>query len=341
MHIKKVSASEYQRMTREMPALALPATLGADYICVDAVRDSRLQPWFIAVDSGFERWMHGFHVSDIPGTPWRDASSPYGYGGPLSSSSELEFLNKCWELYSRFMIDHRIIAEYVRFHPLLMNDRFYGGQIEDNRDVVLWDLEQPDIASSYPTRLRSVIRKAERNSICYLERDLSGYTRKFMDFYNTAMQQMGADAFYLFSTEYFNALAATSIAKLSVCIKGEDSIEGNWLAAAVFLETDEIVEYHLAGSSPEGRSLGASSFLLDHAARAAQRRGRTFMYLGGGSDRSSENRLLFFKGAFSQKRLKYRTGSTVFNPVGRDEVKLAYPAEWSAHPERPIFHRKV
>jgi hypothetical protein len=326
---------------RELPLPAMPATLCAEYVRADAVRDSRLKPWFIVVDSELGTWMQGIHISEIPGTPWRDASSPYGYGGPLSTSIDTHFLRQCWNLYAKYMFDQRIVAEYVRFHPLMGNDQFYGGQIADNRDVVLLDLEALDLMTMYVPRLRSVIRKAGRESIRYVEADLHANAHRFVELHRAAMREMGADSFYLFSLEYFNALAATGMSTLGVCVRKNEGVGGTWLAAAIFLESGESAEYHLAANTLEGRTVGASSYLIDQAARNARGRGRKLMYLGGGSDRSPENRLLFFKAAFSPKRLMYRTGSTVFNAAGRDEVKLAYPTEWSAHPDRPIFHRKV
>ena len=325
-----------------LPFAAPPATLCAHYLSADAARDSRLQPWFIVVDSEFGTWMHGVHVTDIGGTQWRDASSPYGYGGPLSTSTDAEFLSECWKTYAKFMREQRIVVEYVRFHPLLGNERFYGGQIADNRDVVLLDLGAADFAASYAPRVRTLLRKADRQEICYVETEFAAAAQRFADFHWAAMKAMGADAFYIFSLEYFRSLAATGMARLGVCVSKRDSGAGDvWLAAAIFLEFGDTVEYHLAASSADGRTVGASSFLIDQAARLASQRGRKCIYLGGGSDRSPQNPLLFFKEGFSARRLIYRTGSAVFNAAGRDEVKLAYPIEWGAHPDRPIFHRKV
>jgi hypothetical protein len=341
LRIRIVSASQYQSLICEL-SLSPPATLCAEYLNADAARDSRLQPWFIVVDSESGTWMHDVHVTDIPGTPWRDASSPYGYGGPLSTCEQADFLSQCWNTYAKFMFEQRIVAEYIRFHPLLRNDRFYGGQISDNREVVVLDLKVADFDARYVPRVRSLLRRVDRQAICYLEADLAANAQRFVDFHWAAMKAIGADGFYLFSIEYFSALAATGLARLGVCVRESDAgIHGSWLAAAIFLESGETAEYHLAANSADGRTVGASSFLIDQAARLAQQRGRKYLYLGGGSDRSPQNPLLFFKAGFSPTRLMYRTGSTVFNAVGRDEVKHAYPLEWSAYPDRPIFHRKV
>ena len=48
-------------------------------------------------------------------------------------------------------------------------------------------------------------------------------------------------------------------------------------------------------------------------------RGCASFYLGGGTDTSADNPLLFFKAAFSPQRLTYRTGWTVFNDPAYDD----------------------
>ena len=116
---------------------------------------------------------------------------------------------------------------------------------------------------------------------------------------------------------------------------------GDWLAAGLFLDGRGMREYHLAAATDEGRKLGASSLALHEAALAARRSGMHKLYLGGGTDAGADNPLLFFKSAYSPQRLTYRTGSTVFDAAAYDELKNRYPAEWAAHPDRPIFYRMV
>ena len=333
---------EVQSYARDWGLESVPPTLSAEYVVADASRNALLQPWFVAINSESDAWIHGVHVTEIPGTAWRDASSPYGYGGPIATSTDDEFLRLCWSSYVQFMNEQRIVAEYVRFHPALGNERFYGGNIADNREVVTVDLDGVDVAAGYAPRLRTTLRKADKKAIVYLETDLGASAERFYEFHWSALREMGADSFYLFPLEYFRALAASGVARLAVCVHDDGAMEqGHWLAAAIFLEANVASEYHLAASSREGRALGASSFLLDQAAMSAQRRGRKYLYLGGGTDRNPTNPLLFFKAGFSPKRLMYLTGSTIFNSRGREEVKQAYPDEWRAHSDRPIFHRKV
>jgi hypothetical protein len=316
----------------------LPATLHPGYVAADATRDSRLQPAYLAYESQGECWMHSVHLTEVPGTNVKDASSPYGYGGPLATTRDRAFIEAAWSAYCAWMRDQSVVVEYVRFHPVLGNERDYGGHVVDNRQVVCVDLTVEDLASNYAPRLRQTLKKPLRAGLAYEEMPLGVHARAFGEFYRQAMGEIGADTFYLFSDAYFEELARSELTTLGICRR---AAAGEWLAAALFLDGRGVREYHLAATSEEGRQLAASGFVLHEAALAARRLGMQSLYLGGGTDTSADNALLFFKGAFSPQRLLYRTGWHVFDAHAYDGLKQRFAAEWQAHPERPIFYRKV
>ena len=315
-----------------------PATLHPGYVAADAARDSRLQPIYLAFQKDGHSWMHCLHLTDVADTPWKDASSPYGYGGPICTTDEPEFIAAAWAAYDAWMAEHKVVVEYVRFHPVLGNERYYGGHVVDNRQVVSVDLTATDFVSGYASRLRQTLKKAQAGGLTYEESALKTRAAEFARYHRAAMREMQTDAFFLFADDYFQRLADSGFAKLGVC---SGSAGGDWLAAAVFLDGPGVREYHLAAATGEGRAVGASSLLLHEAALAARAQGMSMLYLGGGSDTRPENPLLFFKSAFSRQRLPYRTGWHVFNTQAYDELKDCYPSEYAAHPERPIFYRKV
>jgi hypothetical protein len=318
-----------------------PATLHPYYVASDAARNPALQPAYLSFESQGDCWMHALHLTEVPGTALKDGSSPFGYGGPLSSSSDPAFLAAAWQAYISWMRDQHVAVEYVRFHPLLGNQRHYGGHVEDNRQVVCVDLEAEDFAQNYALRLRQTLKKAADAGLIYEEHGAGPWAREFAAYHRTAMGEMQADPFYLFSDDYFERLAGSGLAKLGVCRHGDGRSPGRWLAAALFLDGAGTREYHLAATTDEGRKAGASSFALHRAALAARGQGLRKLYLGGGTDARPDNPLLFFKSAYSRARLTYRTGWTVFDPDAYDRLKDCYPSEWAAHPRRPIFYRKV
>lgn len=318
-----------------------PGTLHPLYLETDVLRVSALQTAYLAYEAQGEYWLHSLHLSNIPGTRWLDASSPYGYGGPLSTCDDPCFLQAAWNAYVQWMGDSRVVVEYVRFHPLLANERYYGGEVRDNRSVVWIDLsEKDDFAEGYASRLQGVLKKAARGPLIYREVSLAPNAAAFGRYYRAAMQEIGADAFYFFDDTYFHRLARTGLATLGICTKQNGHL-GEWLAACLLLDGCGLREYHLAATNAEGRCWGAPSFAVDQAARVAQRRGASAFFLGGGTDRSPDNALLFFKSAFSSNRLVYRTGYTVFDEGAYGELKQCFLDAWLMHPERPIFYRMV
>ena len=328
------AAARHERL-----ALSLcPATLHPNYVATDAVRNGMLQPLFLCFEAQGESWMHGLHLADVPGTNLKDASSPYGYGGPLSSASDPAFLDAAWNAYVSWMREHRVAVEYVRFHPALGNERYYGGRVADNRQVVCVDLDAQDVTAGYALRLRQTLKKAAGAGLVYDEFDLAAHAREFAGYHRAAMRGMNADPFYLFGDDYFESLGQSGLGRLGLCRRHG---RGDWLAAAVFLDGRGVREYHLAAATDEGRKLGASSLALHEAALASRRCGIHKLYLGGGTSAAADNPLLFFKSAYSPQRLTYRTGSTVFDDAAYDDLKGRYPTEWAAHPDRPIFYRMV
>ena len=319
-----------------MPVPLRPATLHPAYVLADAARNPLLQPLFLGYEANGDRWLHSLHRTDVPGLPLKDASSPYGYGGPLCSSDEPGFVAAAWRAYVDWMRSDGVVVESIRFHPLLGNERHYGGQVVDNRPVVCVDLDS-DIVAGYALRQRQALKKASAAGLVYEEAALASVVREFAAFYRAGMREIGAAPFYLFDDRYFEALAAGGFARVGACrLPG-----GPWLAAALFLDGPGVREYHLAATSGQGRQASASTFVLHHGGLAAQERGLRRLYLGGGSDPRPDNPLLFFKASFSPWRLSYRTGSTVFDAGGYGELQRRFAHEHDAHPGRPIFHRIV
>jgi hypothetical protein len=336
--VQRLGFAQAVRRHEALRIALLPATLHPGYVAADAKRDARLEPAYLAFESQGECWMHSLHLAGIAGTGLRDASSPYGYGGPVSTTHDAAFTGAAWNAYCEWMRAQNVVVEYVRFHPVLGNERDYVGRVSENRQVVCVDLAAGDVAAGYASRLRQTLKKSVRAGLVYEEVPLQAHVRGFGAFYREAMGGIGADPFFLFDDAYFEGLAQGGSAKLGI---GRRPSEGDWLAAALFLDGCGVREYHLAATTEEGRLLAASSFVLHESAMSAQRCGMKMLYLGGGTDTRADNALLFFKGAFSPLRLAYRTGSNVFQPQAYDALKERFAADWQAHPERPIFYRKV
>ena len=341
-YMQSLSLVEAVACYEALPVALRPATLHPAYVAADACRSPALLPTYLRFQSASACWLHSLHIADIAGTPNADASSPYGYGGPLSSSNDSAFLRSAWAAYVDWMRARGVVVEYLRFHPLLDNQLGYPAAVLPNREVVLVDLAVPDLLASYAPRLRTTVNKAVRAGLVYSEAPLAKVAKAFATYYRAAMQAMGAEPFYWFEDDYFEQLAASGLARLGVCQSaGNMDAAAPWLAACLLLEGRGVTEYHLAATCESGRRVGASSFALHSAALHASQRGQHQLYLGGGSNPEPDNSLLFFKAAFSSQSLAYHTGSQVFNAAAYEGLKRHFPQAWLAHPERSIFYRLV
>src|SRR5439155_16485764 len=52
-----------------------------------------------------------------------DLETVNGYTGPLATTDDPAFLRGVWEGFHEWCVDRGVVAEFVRFHPLLENQR--------------------------------------------------------------------------------------------------------------------------------------------------------------------------------------------------------------------------
>jgi len=304
------------------------------YVRADARRDDALMPVFFVFEENKNIFYYPFHLSKIPGTAYFDIQSAYGYGGPVASCRDTSFLEKAWSNFSQWCLEHDVIAEFVRFHPLLCNWQFFSGNVIDDRQTVWIDLTLDDLFKSYSTRTRTVIRKAIKNglSVEWVKGDV--HIKEFYELYNLAMNEKGTDEFYIFPFEYHEELIRWNFSHLAIC-----QLEGKTIAASMFLIGPSLIEYHLSFVLGDGKRLGASSLLLHEAAMYAKGKGCVSMHLGGGTDKQPANPLLFFKQGFSKNTASFKIGSKIHNPSIYFQMKQKWSALHGHEPNRILFYR--
>ena len=304
------------------------------YVITDALRDRDLEPVFFIYKDGGEIFYYAFHMGKISGTHFYDIQSPYAYGGPLSSTRDASFLFRAWHAYISWCRVNNIMAEFVRFHPRLENWRNYPGEIQDMRETVWIDLQQEDLFSSYSNRVRTAIRKAQKNELLVEWVNTEHSYRIFNDLYTRAMDCLQADHFYYFPWSYFQNLREGQQSYLAICRKHEEV-----LAAALFLKEAHIMEYHLSASNLNGKKYSASNLLLNQAAIMAREIGCRVLHLGGGTDNQADNPLLFFKSGFSPKRAFFRIGKIVHAPEQYMKMQENWQDTYGQCNEKTLFYR--
>jgi hypothetical protein len=304
------------------------------YVVADAKRDEALTPVFFVYEEDASIFYHPFHIAPVAGTGHCDIQSAYGYGGPLVNNQEAGFLTRAWSAYASWCHEHDVLAEFIRFHPLLDNWCCYDGEVVDERETVWINLCTNDVLSTYRELARRGVRKAKKSGLTVEWWSHNQFVKVFPRLYDAFMTELHADTFYHFTNKYFEGLLPWEKAHCAVCKLGDEM-----LSAGVFLADAGIMEYHLSASHPAGKDLGAVYLLMHEAALRGQQLGCRTMHLGGGTDNSSDNPLLFFKSRFSDARGIFRIGKKVYAPKAYDALKCTWQNERGLAANRVLFYR--
>lgn len=310
------------------------ATICPEFLLIDAERTKESEPLTWLYTEGERHFLLSFHRTRIPGTDYFDIESPYPYGGPICNTDDTTFILHANSRFGEWCRENSICVEFVRFHPMLRNWRFFTGRVVDDRPTVWINLQLTDAFEGYQTRVRTAIRKAERLGVTVEWPAPEGTLSCFMDLYCEAMNAVAADQFYFFPPSYFSKLLTSSKAEIAFCRYGDRVI-----GAAIFLADGDLLEYHLSGCTPEGRTYAANNLLIHQAAIRAKERGLARFYLGGGTDSRVDNSLFFFKAGFSDCRAEFKFGARVHITDAYEKLKVRFPTAYENRPGRVLFYR--
>lgn len=319
---------------RHMPAGLQAPSLHPSYLLADAQRDPDLSPCFFVHEEGGESYYHAFHTASVPDTDFIDVQSAYGYGGPVASTTDREFLHASSGAWRAWCRESGVLVEFIRFHPLLENWHFFAGDVLDDRATVWVDLAAPDLMAQYATRVRTTIRKAMKIGLRVEWWGAAEFLAVFPSLYADTMRMIGADEGYFFPSAYFERLLARDSPWLAVC-----SNDRQVLAGAIFLHSAEMVEYHLSAANSEGKLNGATNLILHEAALRGQQAGKRRLHLGGGSNAAPDNPLLFFKAGFSSQRANFRIGRQIHEPQAYAALKAEREHTLGRRTGRILFYR--
>lgn len=271
-----------------------------------------------------------------------DIVTPYGYGGPLilgvadeSDDCKQQLMQEFLISFSQYCNDNDIIAEFIRFHTLYenalyapaMTDMNCGGyQVIYNRHTVAVDLNDSDFfTTQFDSKCRNMVRKAEKLGVTVeIDSELTTVDT-FADIYYETMTKGLAHDYYFFKRDYFHEIRDE--------LKGECLIvnaicEGAIVASSLFLYTPGgYAHYHLSATRPEFYKLAANNLILKAACEELQRRGCTWLHLGGGLSSNSDDKLLAFKRSFGrldENQKDFYIGKKVWNKSVYEQVVDEY-----------------
>lgn len=255
--------------------------------------------------------------SEFLETDYYDIETAYGYGGPMLNSTDDSFAQRFEDAFLKFCEESNIVAEFIRFHPLLQNQSIFKKNISvlENRTTVWLDLEksEEDIwMQDVSTQNRNTIRKCIKNGLTV---EKSRDYLEFIKIYNATMDKVGAGDFYYFDNQYYKKISECDKYTLLKVVYQEETI-----AAAIFIEYGEYFHYHLAGSKKEYLKLAPNNILLWEAIKLGKKLGCKKMHFGGGLSNSEEDNLYRFKKKYSSTTSKFYIGKRVHNKEVYDRL---------------------
>ena len=285
---------------------------------------------------GGETWLYPFIQQPIDPTLASgeeglcDLESPYGYSGPVSTSSDPAFLKRAHAAFRSEARGLRAVAEFIRFHPLLATERWADPAVEVLVDRETRSIRLPaegDVLDAFSGKARSMVRRAEGTGLRVSQPSMTASSERFADLYRQNMERLHADEYFYFRTGYFAGLATLADRDGFLLVA---ELDGQWNAAAVFLYGADVLHYHLAAASVDQRIPGVANLLIAEAARRAQARGVHRLHLGGGRTADPEDSLLKFKAAMGAEAHTFRIGKRILDRDRYEALKERWASE---HPD--------
>ncbi|MCK0159304.1 peptidoglycan bridge formation glycyltransferase FemA/FemB family protein [Allomuricauda sp. F6463D] len=244
----------------------------------------------------------------IPNSSLNDATSVYGYPGPLCKGISVNFDHQHFkkELFEYFMAN-KIVSVFSRLNPFLpIQHDILGkiGSIEKKGPVVSIDLTKPiDIQrQGFGKRLKSQLNKIRKHcTIKKAENDEE--IQQFINIYHENMDRVNAQSMYYFNDDYFKILAKSKNFKTETLLAIHNET-GDIMGASMFFYRNSILHYHLSGTKTEYLSHMPTKLLIDEMRINASKFGLSHFNLGGGLS-AADDSLLQFKSSFSKNLLDF------------------------------------
>ena len=278
-------------------------------------------------------------VEAAGGEAWSDATSVYGYAGPLASHTGMPVgvVQNFQDALKDALAGLRVVAVFSRLHPLIPQAAVLAGlgEFRTEGSTVSIDLTLPlEVQrAQYRASVKTRINRHRREGLVCVRDGDKRHLPEFIDIYHQTMRRVNAHGSYFFEPEYFAHLASGLGPALELFVV---TFNGAVIAGGLFVSCDGILQYHLGGTSDEFLSLAPMVLLIDTARLWANEQGARVLHLGGGVG-SKEDSLFHFKTGFSDQRHTFPTWRWVLDPDAYRELcerharhNLEHGVQWTS-----------
>ncbi|MDO5980470.1 peptidoglycan bridge formation glycyltransferase FemA/FemB family protein [Flavivirga spongiicola] len=244
-------------------------------------------------------------IRDIKGSAFKDATSVYGYTGPLSKGINNSFDNSNFiNSLNHFFNENNIISVFSRLHPYVPNQthvlKNFGAIFPMGKVVnINLKLDKTIQRQNYHRRLKNHINRSRKNCSIVKVDSYEGVD-KFIEIYNESMDRVNAEKSYYFDKKYYYNLFNSTDFETELLL-ARDNESKNIISGAIFFKKNGIVQYHLSGTKSDFFHLMPTKLLIDEMRISATDEGYHTFNLGGGLGACEDNSLFRFKSSFSDE----------------------------------------
>ncbi len=290
------------------------------------------------------RWLGAY-----AGTPAFDATSPYGYSGPLAQvedpAESHRLIREFMDALGERLRAERVVSLFIRFHPLSGNADCFPAEAIDlskRSETVFIDLAAPWY-KNLTSACRYEIRKSERRGVTVEPASEPGDWEAFGDLYRATMTRRSARSWYIFPQAFLEETRRLLGPAVTLLVARH---QGKVVGGSLFLEGFGRGHYHLSGADSGAAGQGVTNRLVAEGARLCESRGARVLHLGGGV-REGDG-LTRFKASFSPLRARWDKACVVTDPEacetlarGRAEYLGAAGAREEGADSFPAYRRGI
>jgi hypothetical protein len=286
------------------------------------------------------RRLDGIPGAAVIGTGWWDATSVYGYPGPLASSESLPAdVVRVFQAALRDRLRERhVIAVFSRTNPLLPQRALLEslGDFQCSETVSI-DLTLPvaEQRAGFRRSFKEAINRLRRLGLTVVRDDAGAYFDDFYRIYTETMHRVGAADRYFFPPDYFASLREALGPRMALFMCLQD---GAPVCGGLFVACHGILQYHLGGTLDGALQIAPMKLLVDEVRLWATEQGHRLLHLGGGTTADPEDPLLYFKRGFSDRRHEFAAWRWVVTPELYAVLCEEHDRSLAAQGPRPAGH---
>lgn len=273
-----------------------------------------------------------------------DIQGAYGYNGLIASTDDAVFISEFWKEFDVWCQDNNIVAEFMRFHPLMKNYKLGEGHFKliYDRNTVYLDLFQTeeDIFNGFEKSTRKHILKAEKTIEIRPAERTEENVEVFNRIYRENMEHVHSIPYLFFSLEHFRNMFQMDEIEFFIAYQDDKPI-----ACYSGLVSPEYYGNYLRASLTEYNKTGVNTLMYWSMIKSAKAHGCHYVHFGGGSSSDPENSLLKYKMNYSQTLSEFWIGKRVHNQVIYDQIvaqwKEKHPESYESHKEMLLGYREL